>query len=128
MPALAERLYPETVMAMAVLNANAVGQGLQIEDISKLFVDLEGKDLRLRDVALRSIPGGFYSEDVESFVGRFLAAGYAKARSPIKFYESGLRLCRKMVRKGLADNAEEVNKVAKELRYDLQKLLHQDDR
>ena len=128
MPALAERLYPETVMAMAVLDANAKGQGVQIEDISKLFVDLEGKPVRLRDVALRSVPGGFYSEDVESFVGRFLAAGYAKSRSPIKFYGSGLMLCRKMVRKALSENPEEVKKVARELRYELDRLLDQEDR
>lgn len=128
MPAVNEMLFPETVMAMAVLDASAVGKGLRIEDISKLFVDLEGTDARVRDVALRSVPDGFYSEDVESFIGRFLAAGYAKARSPIKFYNSGLGVCRDMVRKALRENGSEVKKVAAVLRYDLDTLIGQEPR
>jgi len=128
MPALREMLFPETVMAMAVLDASAVGKGLRIEDISGLFVHLEGANVKVRDVALRSVPDGFYSEDVESFVGRFLAAGYAKARSPIRFYDSGLRVCREMVRKALRENANEVKKVAAVLRYDLDKLIGQEPR
>jgi len=128
MPALKEMLFPETIMAMAVLEASAAGKGIRIEDISKLFVDLEPTDVRVRDVALRSVPGGFYSEDVESFVGRFLAAGYAKARSPIKFYESGLKVCRDMVRKALRENGDEVKKVAGALRFDLDSIIGQEPR
>jgi hypothetical protein len=128
MPALSEMLFPETIMAMAVLDASAAGKGLRIEDISKLFADLEGTDVRVRDVALRSVPDGLYSEDVESFVGRFLAAGYAKARSPVKFYNSGLRVCREMVQNAFRENGDEVRKVAKVLKYDLDKLIGQEPR
>ena len=128
MPALKEMLFPETIMAMAVLNANAAGQGLEIEDISGLFVELQESDAKVREVALRSVPRGLYSEDVESFVGRFLAAGYAKARSPIKFEESGLRVCRDMVRKALQRNPGEVAKVAAALRYDIDTLIVQESR
>ena len=125
MPAVNEMLFPETVMAMAVLDANAGGKGLRIEDISKLFVDLEGANVRIHDVALRSVPDGYYSEDVESFVGRFLAAGYARARSPIRFYDSGLRVCREIVQKALEEKGDDVRKVASALKFDLDRLIHQ---
>lgn len=125
MSAVSEMLFPETVMAMAVLDANAGGKGLRIEDVSKFFADLEAANVRIHDVALRSVPDGYYSEDVESFVGRFLAAGYAEARSPIRFYDSGLRVCRDMVRKALGEKGAEVKKVADVLKFDLDRLIHQ---
>ena len=112
-------------MAMAVLDASVEGKGLRIEDISELFVDLERAQIRVHDVALRSVPDGYYSEDVESFVGRFLAAGYAKARSPIRFYESGLKVCRDMVQKALGEKGDEVRKVAGALKFDLDRLIGQ---
>jgi len=125
MPALKEALFPDTVMAMAVLDASSSDRGLQIEDISRLFVDLEEAGVSIRDVALRSVPDGFYSEDVESFVGRFLAAGYAKARSPIKFEPAGLKVCRDMVHKAFKRNPEEVRRVASALNFDVTVLIGQ---
>jgi hypothetical protein len=123
----ANAIFPETVMAMAVLNARGSGLGLQVEDVSRLFVDLEERSgTKIREIALRSVPGGFYSEDVESFVGRFLAAGYAKARSPIKFEEPGLRVCRQMIKKALEKNPEGVKGVARALNYDLDRLIRQE--
>lgn len=125
MPALTEALFPDTVMAMAILDASAGGRGLQIGDISKLFVVLEEAGVPIRDVALRSVPDGVYSEDVESFVGRFLAAGYAKARSPIKFEPEGLRVCREMVQKALHRNPDAVMKVASALNFHVMSLIGQ---
>ena len=52
------------------------------------------------------VPGGVYSEDAEAFVGRFLAAGYAQARSPIKFSERGLEICQEIVRKEREGNLD----------------------
>jgi hypothetical protein len=125
MPEISPAIFPETVMAMAVLDASARNMGLQVEDISKLFVDLEAKSgAEVREIALRSVPDGYYSEDVESFVGRFLAAGYAKARSPIKFEGPGLNVCRAMVSKAFETSPEAVRRVAKALNYDLDVLMN----
>jgi hypothetical protein len=119
-------IFPQTVMAMAVLDASVRKVGLQVEDISELFVDLEEKSgTKVLDVALRAVPNGFYSEDVESFVGRFLASGYATARSPIVFDESGLKVCREMVQKALRKHPDEVKKVAATLHYNLDKIIDQ---
>jgi hypothetical protein len=129
MAEISHAIFPETVMAMAVLDASEKHRGLQVEDISSLFVGLESKSgVRVREVALRSVPDGYYSEDVESFVGRFLAAGYAKARSPIKFEEPGLRVCREIIRKALGKNPEGVRSLATALHYDVDRLIDQEAR
>lgn len=94
---MAQAATPEVVMAIAVINAKRRGEKLQVADISERFLELQAKGLDVGDVALRKIPGGVYSEDVEAFVGRFLAAGFAKARSPIDFLDEGIQVCRAIV-------------------------------
>jgi hypothetical protein len=90
---------PQAIMAAAVLDANRRGVLLEVEQISKLFLDLEKSGIGVGQIALRKVPGGVYSEDAEAFVGRFLAAGYAQARSPIKFKEKGIEVCKSIVEK-----------------------------
>lgn len=95
---------PQAIMAAAVLNANAKGETLEIEGISNLFLELEKKGIGLGQIALRKVPGGVYSDDAEAFVGRFLAAGYATARSPIKFEANGVEICKEIVKKERSQN------------------------
>lgn len=64
-----------------------------IKDISEIFFHLREAGFRFRGLGLRRIPDGFYSEDVESFVGQLLSMGYATQRSPINLEDEGLRLC-----------------------------------
>lgn len=64
-----------------------------IKDISEIFFHLREVGFRFRGLGLRRIPDGFYSEDVESFVGQLLSMGYATQRSPINLEDEGLRLC-----------------------------------
>jgi hypothetical protein len=97
---------PQAIMAEAVLDAKKKGRTLNVEGISKLFLDLRKKGIGLGEIALRKVPGGVYSEDAEAFVGRFLAAGYAQARSPIDFSDRGLEICRQIVEKELEGNME----------------------
>jgi hypothetical protein len=97
---------PQAIMAEAVLDATKKGRTLDVEGISKLFLDLKKKGIALGEIALRKVPGGVYSEDAEAFVGRFLAAGYAQARSPIIFSDRGLEICREIVQKELEGNLE----------------------
>lgn len=97
---------PQAIMAAAVLNAKSKSEPLEIEGISRLFFNLEEKGVNLGQIALRKVPGGeLYSEDAEAFVGRFLAAGYAKARSPIDFSEKGIEICRGIVEKESQKNS-----------------------
>lgn len=99
---------PQVIMAEAVLDATKKGTMLEVEGMSKLFLDLKKMGIALGEIALRKVPGGVYSEDAEAFVGRFLAAGYAVARSPIKFNPRGLEICREIVQKEIKENPENV--------------------
>lgn len=64
-----------------------------IKDISMLLFELREKGFRFRDLGLRRIPEGYYSEDVETFVGQLLSMGYATQRSPIRLEPEGAKLC-----------------------------------
>jgi hypothetical protein len=97
---------PQAIMAAAVLDANTKGTTLEIEGVSELFLQLEKKGIDLGQIALRKVPGGVYSDDAEAFVGRFLAAGYATARSPINFSDKGVEICKKIVDKEYKQNSE----------------------
>jgi len=93
-------------MAAAVLDAKTKGAPLEIEGVSKLFLELEKSGIDLGHIALRKVPGGVDSDDAEAFVGRFLAAGYATARSPITFEEKGVEICKEIVDKECRQNSE----------------------
>jgi hypothetical protein len=98
---------PQAIMAKAVVNAKSRSVPLKIEEISRLFFDAEEKGVNLGQIALRKVPGGeLYSEDAEAFVGRFLAAGYATARSPIDFSDEGIEICKRIIEKESQKNAD----------------------
>jgi hypothetical protein len=115
---MASAVSPESVIAAKLLQAKEKGRSLEIEDISRTLLDLEEKGFDLGDTALRRVPGGVYSEDVEAFVGRMLAAGYAKARSPIEVFEDGLRVCKLIVQEEYKENRESFEAVAGVLEFD----------
>jgi hypothetical protein len=95
---------PQFVIAASVLEAKKMQRSIDIETISRVLFDFKTKGFSLGEVAFRSVPGGVYSEDVEAFVGRLLSAGYARARSPIEFFDDGLRICRLIVEEERHDN------------------------
>jgi len=113
---------PEAVMAIALFEAGTAGKGLEIEDISRLFVVLQERGLSVGKVALRRVPRGVYSEDVEAFVGRLEEAGYATSRSPVKCLEGGMRICEEIVREELQSNPENFRNVAQALNFDLSRI------
>lgn len=102
----ARSVSPQAIMAAAVVDANSKGAPLEIEEVSRLFLVLEKSGIGLGQIALRKVPGGVYSDDAEAFVGRFLAAGYAKGRSPITFEEKGVEICKEIVDKECRQNSE----------------------
>ncbi len=101
--------------AIALVLSRAASQraarGPYIKDISHLLFELRLKGFRFRDLGLRKIPGGYYSEDVETFVGQLLSMGYATQRSPIKLEENGAKLCQDMVKTEAADHPAEVERL-----------------
>jgi hypothetical protein len=89
-----------------------------VRDVSDIFYELKQRGLRFRDLGLRKIPGGYYSEDVETFVGQLLSMGYATKRSPIKLTPEGEEFCRDI--EGAAQNPDELIKLREELEKVLQ--------
>jgi hypothetical protein len=90
-----------------------------VRDVSDIFFELKQRGFRFKDLGLRKIPGGYYSEDVETFVGQLLSMGYAEKRSPIKLTKEGEKFCNEI--EGAERNQDEVIR----LREELEKVLQQ---
>lgn len=115
----------DSTAAIALVLARSVGRRSNkwpyVKDISELFVNLRQMGFRFRDLGLRRIPDGYYSEDVENFVGQLLSMGYASQRSPITLEEDGRRLCQDILSKETQRNPDEVEKLGRAV----EKLLRQ---
>jgi hypothetical protein len=113
-------ISPETVMAYAILTNASARRPVLIEDVSGLFATLRKQNVEeVGRVALRRIPRGLYSEDVEAFFGRLLAGGFATARSPLNLNEEGRQLCLEMIAEERQSNPEALRHVAEILGFDL---------
>lgn len=109
-------LSPRASVAMAILAALEGEHSLErpeIEDISKFLFDLHKAKIDIGDVALRSVPAGFYSEDVEILIGHFLGSGRAEKMSPVRFTSDGVSLLREIVEDEKATNSEGVQQAAR---------------
>src|SRR5438067_9270564 len=95
---------PQSIIALSVLTANKRRKKIEIESISHLLFELKSRGVNVGDIAFRRVPHGVYSEDVEAFFGRLLAAGYARARSPLELFDEGIRVCHTIVDTERRDN------------------------
>src|SRR6266852_2857135 len=112
-------ISPESVMAYGIIAIRNSKKTIRIEDVSALFDTLHQRGVEeVGRVALRRIPSGFYSEDVEAFFGRLLAGGFADAFSPLAVKEEGMQLCREMVNEEMESHPEAFRKVAEVLGFD----------
>lgn len=113
-------LSPEAVMACAIIAARHANEPVLIERVSGLFARLRQEKIEgVGKVALRRLPHGLYSEDVEAFFGRLLAAGFAKAFSPLDVNEEGLELCQELIAEESESHPEVLKSVAQALGFDL---------
>ncbi len=116
-------LSPETVMACAIISAKQADEPVLIENVSGLFAKLRQENVEeVGKVALRRLPNGLYSEDVEAFFGRLLAGGFAQAFSPLVVNEEGEQLCRELIAEEAGSYPDALAKVAKVLGFDLSRL------
>ena len=110
-------------MACAILSAKRANEPVLIERISGLFAKLRQENVReVGRVALRRVPHGLYSEDVEAFFGRLLAGGFAQARSPLEVNEKGVQLCQELIDEESESHAKQLETVAIVLGFDLSKI------
>jgi hypothetical protein len=103
-------------VALQVATTEAPKDRPYVWDISDALFALVNRGFRFKDLGLRKIPGGYYSEDVEDFVGRLLSMGYATQRSPIRLTRPGMDFCERIIQ------AEQDQKEVARLREELEKL------
>jgi hypothetical protein len=113
----------EALIAVALLAAlksegsSAQRPSIEIEDVSGLLFKLKQAGMPLGDLALRRVPEGYYSEDVELMLGHYLAAGFATKQSPITINEMGMQTLQtiideeKKINPGLVKEAAEVLRI-----------------
>jgi len=109
-------LSPRASVAMAILAAVEGEYRLEhpeIEDISKFLFHLYQAKIDIGDVALRSVPAGFYSEDVEILIGHFLGSGRAQKMSPVRFGPDGVSLLHEILDDEKVTNPEGVQQAAR---------------
>ncbi len=82
-----------------------------IERISSLLFELKKSGVALGEIALRRVPEGFYSEDIETFIGHYLAAGYATQLSPVKLTDRGRQALAEIISEERKENPDAVEKI-----------------
>jgi hypothetical protein len=82
-----------------------------IERISFLLFGLKKAGIDLGEISLRRVPGGFYSEDVETFVGHYLAAGYATQFSPVTLTDRGKEVLAETIAEERKDNPDLLQRI-----------------
>lgn len=106
---------PELMLAAAIVSTSPQDDAWEhlpsIEDISLVLFRLKNSGIPLGDIALRRVPEGFYSEDIEAFIGDYLAAGYATQRSPVKLTERGRQALAEIISEERRENTSAVEKL-----------------
>lgn len=114
----------DSTAAIALVLQRAVAEDRRnrpfVRDVSDIFFKLKQRGFRFRDLGLRKIPGGYYSEDVEGFVGQLLSMGYATQRSPIKLTMQGKEFCETIVER--QGNKEEMGRLREEVDRIMQQI------
>jgi hypothetical protein len=95
----------------AALSRHGSGKLPSIESISSLLFGLKKAGIDLGEIALRRVPGGFYSEDVETFVGHYLAAGYAEQFSPVTLTDKGKEVLAETIAEERKENADLLRRI-----------------
>jgi hypothetical protein len=95
----------------AALTKRGSGEFPSIERISSLLVGLKKAGVELGEIALRRVPGGFYSEDVETFIGHYLAAGYATQFSPLNLTDKGKEVLAETIAEERKENPDLLQRI-----------------
>jgi hypothetical protein len=123
-----ESINGQAAIALALLSAwydNRESQsgGPSLEDVSnRIAVMLDG-NIAINDLGLRRVPGGVYSEEVETFVGHLLAEGLAIHRSPVKLTGKGEELLRMIVRVDSTEHRRAIEHAVSLLKLSSEELL-----
>lgn len=86
--------------------------GPTIREISQILYEFESDGIRLEDVALRPVPGGFSSETVHSQCVNYQMAGFATKVNPFVLTDEGRRELWRLFGEILMDYKMEVMGIA----------------
>ena len=109
----------EAVSAAAILRADLQKHFLTICDISQLFLDLEEVGIDVGGVALRRVPGGVYSEDVEIWLAHLCDGdfGHFGPGRIIQLFDKGRRICHEIVAEEYKHKPELLTRVLSILKF-----------
>jgi hypothetical protein len=99
------------VLLAAAIMAASPNQDSSIEDISSFLFKLKNRGIDLGDIALRRVPGGFYSEDIEALLGHYLAAGYATHLSPVRLTDEGKQVLSDIISNERRENRSAIEQI-----------------
>ncbi|MEW6266457.1 MAG: hypothetical protein AB1641_25575 [Thermodesulfobacteriota bacterium] len=103
-------MKPEIIIAMLLLE-KIDKEDVNVKTLSNSIALLKKRGLDVSNISLRNVPGGYYSDEVESFIGRLLLFNYAQQRSPIKLSSEGKELCNNISEKAKTEHPYEVDKI-----------------
>jgi hypothetical protein len=111
------KVRPAEVMASIIYSA----PNADIKQLSKKIIELKEQGIR-PDLAIRRIPGGYYSEDLDQYISLLLAFGDAIKRSPLQLTEKGRENIKKIIKDAYKREPEEMQKILSVLKLDIKKI------
>jgi len=121
-------IHGQVAIALALLsawehNARQNRPGPRIEEIGQDLLKLVKANIEIEDLALRKVPGGVYSEDVEAFIGHLLAERLATHRSPLQLAPEGEKRLRSIIRFEAKEHRSAIFEAARALGLDTASLV-----
>ena len=120
----------ETVIVMECLKATRKGESITIEKISETLVNLRRKnrpEVLVSKCALKQVPGGFYSEDVATFL-YYLAQGIGYAvyenDGSFKLLDKAFVLFLRFLEEWFAENPKMFMALSLELEFGLEEMMY----
>ncbi len=118
----------QAAIALALLSAweekrNDKEGGPTFEEVNKRILMLLEGNIVIHDLGLRRVPGGFYSEEVETFVGHLLAEGLATHRSPVRLTADAEKLLCTIIRLDSKEHPRAIQRAAHLLKLNTSQLL-----
>jgi hypothetical protein len=115
------RVPPRAVFAAVVLSAkkhpiSPCRQGWPtLGDLTQKIIDLKRQyHLDTTDISIRADKGGWISDDLSSFVNRFVLFGLA-SQNPVDLSQEAVERCVEIIRKDMKDQAMDVDRLVKAL-------------
>jgi len=112
-------LFPEELIAAILLSTSG-----SVSDLSRKLIELKNHGINIGYIAIRRVPEGFYSEDIDQHISYLLTYDYVRERSPtVTLSEKGRNLCEEVVKSAYKRNPDVVGRMAEVLKIDLKKLV-----